>query len=41
MTILFVLIGGALGGGLGWLFDRITRRGAAESTETSVADVPT
>jgi hypothetical protein len=34
MTLLFLLIGGAAGGGLGWLFDRVTRRGKAETTET-------
>ena len=33
MTILYVIIGGAVGGGLGWLFDRATGRGRAETND--------
>jgi hypothetical protein len=31
MVILFIILGGAAGGGLGWLFDRVTKRKAGEA----------
>jgi len=35
MTWLYVVLGGAVGGALGWLFDRLTRRHARPAAEVS------
>jgi hypothetical protein len=34
MTLLLTMIGGVAGGGLGWLFSRVTRRNTEETTQT-------
>lgn len=31
MTIVYIILGGVLGGGLGWLFDRVTKRNQPEA----------
>ncbi|MGD0779348.1 MAG: hypothetical protein ABR954_01010 [Dehalococcoidales bacterium] len=31
MTLVYIIIGGVVGGGLGWLFDRVTRREQPEA----------
>jgi hypothetical protein len=33
MTLLYIIIGGAVGGGLGWLFDRATKRNEPKVVE--------
>jgi lipoprotein signal peptidase len=33
MTILYVILGGAVGGALGWLFDRLSRRHVTPAAE--------
>ncbi len=38
MTLLYIILGGAAGGGLGWLFDKVTQRhqpAATANRETS------
>jgi len=35
MTVVYVILGGAVGGTLGWLFDRLTRRHAKPAAEAS------
>ena len=32
MSIFFLIIGGAAGGGLGWLFDKVTRSNQPKAT---------
>ena len=33
MSLLFIILGGAVGGGLGWLFDKVTRRNQPAAAE--------
>jgi F0F1-type ATP synthase assembly protein I len=37
MTILFIILGGVVGGGLGWLFDKVTQRKQPATTKTPEA----
>jgi hypothetical protein len=41
MILLFMIIGGAAGGSLGWLLGRANKYGAEENAEASVAEVRT
>ena len=37
MSLLFIILGGAVGGGLGWLFDKATRRNQPKPTGIDAA----